>query len=174
MDDAERAWRTVATLGQADNDSVLIYSQQGPGHSMSLMHVWFESDFTIHKMSLYTPAAMTPTALRRFPWDRWLYSAEVFQRGLMEDRRRVEGPARPAVSSDLGPKVPKRPGRRGHPDAHYISVAKRYRELVASGVRNPTSTIAAERFVSHNTVSGWLKEARRRGYLSPSRRGRAG
>lgn len=42
----------------------------------------------------------------------------------------------------------------------------------AEGVTNPTATIAAERFANHNTVAGWLRGARERGYLPPGRRGR--
>jgi hypothetical protein len=72
------------------------------------------------------------------------------------------------------PKVAARPGRAGHPPEHYAAVANEYRTLCAKGVLNPTSTIARQRKRSRDTVAGWIREARKRGYLPEARPGRAG
>jgi hypothetical protein len=67
------------------------------------------------------------------------------------------------------PVLPSRqPGRAGHPDEHYQTVARIYRE---AGGRKPIRFVS-ERYGSYseNTVKGWVAEARKRGYL-PRRRG---
>jgi hypothetical protein len=148
------------------------------------MRVWYDpdDDYRVRSVRLSMPGRMTATELRRFPWDGWLWLAEDAIRD--PDMRRHTnsvGPRKTAVSpttasaksSKPGPALG-RPGRRGHPDEHYREVAERYRQLRAEGVTNPTATIAAERFVNHNTVSGWLRVARQRSYLPPARRGRPG
>ena len=64
----------------------------------------------------------------------------------------------------------KRSGRRGRPDAEYLSVAVKYAELVrASG--SPTSALAAELNVSPSVARDLVHEARRRELLTPTTRG---
>lgn len=64
----------------------------------------------------------------------------------------------------------KRPGRRGRPDAEYLSVAAKYAELVrASG--SPTRALAAELSVSPSVARDLVHEARRRELLTPTTRG---
>ncbi len=128
----------------------------------------------------------TSSDLRRFPWKRWLTVADAAMRGL-DDR------ADPATSDHLSavllavarnerkiPKAPspikieRRPGRKGHPDAHYRRVAERYQQLYSSGVHNPTTTISKEYGQSRDTAADWVRGARDRGYLPPARKGRAG
>jgi len=53
------------------------------------------------------------------------------------------------------------------------AVAERYRDLVATGVRNPTAQIAAERHVSRMTASRWLRRARDLKLLGKAEPGRA-
>jgi hypothetical protein len=161
------------------NNCAVIASFPGPDKSRSVMRVWFEpdDDYRVRTVQLSMPGRITPTELRRFPWDRWLDMADfVIRDPEMHPRTFSLDPKEnlsPAKASKPKPKpAPGRPGRRGHPDEHYQEVAERYRQLRAQGVTNPTATIAAERFANHNTVAGWLRGARERGYLPPGRRGR--
>ena len=64
-----------------------------------------------------------------------------------------------------------RPDRR-NPE-FYRQVASAY-NAAASRSRRPVAVLAAEAGVPHNTARHWIREARRRGYLPPGRRGRAG
>lgn len=72
------------------------------------------------------------------------------------------------------PRNGRRPGRKGYPDDFYKKVASRYEELRSQGKTNPTTLIAREESVSRDAVSGWVRIARKRGYLPPALRGRAG
>ena len=64
----------------------------------------------------------------------------------------------------------KRPGRRGRPDAEYLSVAAKYVDLVkASG--SPTRALAEELSVSPSAARDLVHEARRRELLTPTTRG---
>lgn len=76
---------------------------------------------------------------------------------------------------------PKPPGRRkplGRPeaakdrDAFYQAVAFHYRSAATQSGR-PAMVLAEENDVPVETVRRWVKEARRRGHLSPGRKGRA-
>ena len=73
------------------------------------------------------------------------------------------------VDGRLGP-VP--PGR-GKPDAFYRRVAHAYLGL-AVRTNRPAATIAAVNGVPVSSVHGWVKEARRRGFLPPGQKGRRG
>ncbi|MGO9197453.1 MAG: hypothetical protein ACLQK4_10040 [Acidimicrobiales bacterium] len=182
----ELSWTDPHFLHVREN-TVVVSSYPGPDGSVSVLRVQFdpESDCSVQSVTLSMPGRMTPTAIRRFPWDWWLGSADAMAREDADWRRRVmldapqEVPTKAAVGagkrSGHGPTTqPRRPGRRGHPDSHYREVAARYVELRKAGVRNPTATIAAEKVVNRNTVAGWLRVARDRGYLPPARRGMAG
>ncbi len=149
------------------------------------MRVSFDPDdeYRIRSVSLTMPGRITPSELRKFPWDRWLRAADTFFRDpelralhAVNDARQ-EHLFKAAAAPAKGAKpvaAPGRPGRRGHPDSHYQAVAKRYMQLVSTGVRNPTATIAGEWRVNHNTVAGWLRVARERKYLPPARAGKPG
>jgi hypothetical protein len=175
-------WRDVSFIGEARDDSITLGSHLGPDESRSVMRVWFDPDdnYRTRRVSLSMPGRMTASELRRFPWDRWLYAAETFYRDpqLRAWHAANDAGKGAALKTPEAPPnasaAPRRPGRRGHPDSHYRQIAERYRQLVASGIGNPTATIAAERFANHNTVAGWLRVARQRGYLPPARRGRPG
>jgi hypothetical protein len=62
---------------------------------------------------------------------------------------------------------------RGYPDAFYDSIAAAYRTLVTSSSR-PVSELATANNVPITTARRWVKEARRRGLLSPGHPGKAG
>jgi hypothetical protein len=125
---------------------------------------------------------LMPTDLQRFPWSTFLALADAADRGLRTGPLSEEADnLSEALSAQLSgrrrrkpTKGAKRPGRRGHLDSHYRAVADRYLELRSHGVTNPTATIAKERYASRNTVAGWVRGARDRGYLPPARPGRAG
>ena len=59
------------------------------------------------------------------------------------------------------------------PDDFYAQLAAAYK-LVVSVDEAPAPTIAAHTKVSVRTVHGWVSEARKRGYLPPARKGKAG
>jgi len=62
---------------------------------------------------------------------------------------------------------------RTDPDAFYRQVAAAYSD-VAGETRKVAKVLADEAGVPVTTVHRWVLEARRRGYLPPARRGRAG
>lgn len=62
---------------------------------------------------------------------------------------------------------------RGYPDAFYDSIATVYRSLVAT-TSKPVSELAAANEVPVTTAQRWVKEARRRGLLSPGHPGKSG
>lgn len=71
------------------------------------------------------------------------------------------------------PSVPlSRPDRTG-PDSHYRLVAEHYRYHSARSTK-PGELMAQSCGVPTPTVHTWIREARRRGFLPPARRGKAG
>jgi len=60
------------------------------------------------------------------------------------------------------------------PETFYRRVAEAYTAAVAKGTRKVAPTLAAEAGVPVPTVHRWIAEARRRGFLPPARKGRAG
>lgn len=62
---------------------------------------------------------------------------------------------------------------RGYPDAFYDSIATAYRSLVAT-TSKPVAELAVANDVPVTTAQRWVKEARRRGLLSPGHPGKAG
>ncbi len=122
-------------------------------------------------------AGLRPSDLRRLPWHSWFWFADLAQRELTSSGDGVIELADAAVAfadPQAPPAAPQRPGRRGHTEEHYQHIAQRYTQLVASGARNPTATLAKERGVSRDTAAGWVSGARKRGHLPPARPGRAG
>lgn len=65
------------------------------------------------------------------------------------------------------------PKARRYPDSFYERLAEVYGTLAAEG-RRPAAAIAEANGVPVTQVHGWIKEARRRGVLSPGRPGKAG
>ena len=151
--------------------------------------VWYadEPGGQVATVRLSLPEGLRPSTLSRFPWARWMAVASAGARypgppgsdaaetdlpGAVNLLAAVEAARRQGASP--GTHRQRRAGRRPLPEGHYADVAKRYAELRLQGTRNPTATIAAERAVNRNTVAGWLRGARQRGYLPPAQPGKAG
>jgi hypothetical protein len=66
-----------------------------------------------------------------------------------------------------------KPGRKGNPDEHYLPVAIRYAELVASGDRSPVATLASQLQQSQSQARDLIHETRRRGLLTKGQQGRS-
>lgn len=170
-----------------------------PRREAELQVVLDETTGQARWVGLWHDGGLTASDLQRFPWARYLNVADSAARGLAEPAfdetgQLIWGPDQAKASfawfaelDDLmsadaldkpvkrrRPKIAKRPGRGGHPDAHYLAVAKRYRELYSKGVSSPTATIGREWKVSRDTAAGWVMSARKRGHLPPARPGRAG
>ncbi len=65
------------------------------------------------------------------------------------------------------------PAGTRYPDGFFESVAEAYRWLTARGQR-PGPVLAERKGVPITTVHGWIKQARKRGYLPPGRKGKSG
>jgi hypothetical protein len=75
---------------------------------------------------------------------------------------------------DMGfPRSSLRRPDRSDPEGFYQLVSRAYGEYVAE-TNAPAREIAAEAGVPVTTVHRWIREARRRGFLPPARKGRAG
>lgn len=129
-------------------------------------------------ITLTASDGLRPSDMRRLPWSTWFQFADLAVREMQPDEHGevVLTEAAVAFADDKAVTQParRRPGRRGHPDQHYQDVARRYRQLVSAGARNPTYLIAQENHVSRDTAAGWVTGARTRGFLPPARQGRAG
>jgi hypothetical protein len=82
-------------------------------------------------------------------------------------------PARPHSTVARIPESFRSNAVRGYPDAFYDSVASAYRGLVATTSR-PVAELAYANEVPVTTAQRWVKEARRRGLLSPGHPGKSG
>ena len=172
-----------------------IYTHRLPGSGVAVgwgfgtdeaaeLAVRFDDDGSVIAVRLTSARPLTPSGLQRFAWKRWLTVADAFHRWASADLDDPWSPESIEVDDAMDfaakgrrlrrQKVVRRPGRRGHPESHYREVAQRYKELRAAGVANPTETIARERNVNRNTVAGWLRTTRQRGFLLPARPGRPG
>jgi hypothetical protein len=68
----------------------------------------------------------------------------------------------------------KQPRRHKRPDALYVHAAARYAALVAAMHPKPVQLMAKETGFTTQAVTDWIKEARTRGFLTPTTPGRAG
>ena len=66
-----------------------------------------------------------------------------------------------------------RPGRRGHPDSFYADLAIRYEKLLTANVSSPVKVLAHQLGVSRQRAADLIFKTRRKGFLTPARRGRA-
>lgn len=67
-----------------------------------------------------------------------------------------------------------RPGRRGHDDRFYATIALDYDRRIRSGSRRPVADLASKLNLSPATVGGLVHKARRRGFLTASPPGQPG
>jgi hypothetical protein len=67
----------------------------------------------------------------------------------------------------------RRPGRSGRPDVFYARLAAEYVELLSTS-STPTKDLARRHNYSPTSMRDYLNQARVRGLLTPSQRGRAG
>ena len=74
----ELGWRDPTGMTAETDNSVVLVSHPGPDKSRSVMRIWFEpdDDYRVRSVKLSMPGRITPTELRRFPWDRWLAMAD--------------------------------------------------------------------------------------------------
>ena len=127
--------------------------------------------------------SLIPSELKRFAWDRWISGAETIHRAGQPPLFQPAGEFREsmaayqqawseyhaALQAAVG-----HPGSRGRDDEHYQRIAALYRNLAGEGERAPIRKLADDLGVKRNTVSGWIKEARKRGFLPKGSRGRVG
>jgi hypothetical protein len=78
-----------------------------------------------------------------------------------------------ALSGFVVPEPPPlvRPAGRNLPDEFYAAVADRYRDAAARGL-NPRTAIAEAADVSADVAGRWVREARKRGLLPPTKTGK--
>jgi hypothetical protein len=125
------------------------------------------------RVTLADPLA--PATLQRLPWARLLTIVDAAARARHATNWQEHGAIMDeAFRRAWGGEGSHRPGRRGHPDEFYEAVAARYLALRIAGARDPTNQIAKEANYNRSTVAGWVSTARKKGYLSPARRGRPG
>jgi hypothetical protein len=167
--------------------SVAVLEQDEQSQPTGLrLTAWFTRDkrgypVAVSEVRVALHRELTPTALARFPWRRWMRLA------LLGAQDRYRQGSSPWAGPDLEEavvemfrehpertEVPKRPGRAGHDPVFYEEIAARYRQLVTRGVKSPTAQLARERHVPRDTASGWIRRCRELGYLPPARPGRAG
>ena len=172
-------WTTLET----DGSRTVRWSLGRSDGKRGELRVWFDQESEnaeVSAVQLSLPDGLTPTTLQRFPWARWIAVADASRRMVIsaglgpgsELFQAVEA-ARDGTRPSRGTPGARR-GRPGLPDEHYQDVARRYLELRSQGETSPTATIAEEREANRNTVAGWVRGARNRGYLPEARRGRAG
>lgn len=113
------------------------------------------------RLVITAAGGLKPSDLRRVPWRTWfaLASALVRDPDVSRFYRGQEEIEVPDIEDELDLVRPKHPGRRGHSDEHYATIANRYRGLTAAGRRDPTATIARENHVARPTAAGWIKQA---------------
>lgn len=143
----------------------------------------YDDEDRLVSAKLHHAEGLQPATLNRFPWARWLTVADQALREraqggaigrLTPQLDSVVGAAMNGTRGRPGNVEQKRPGRKGHPADFYRQVAETYQALRREGVTNPTLKLAESAKVSRPTAAGWVKGARKRGYLPPARGNRPG
>jgi hypothetical protein len=134
-----------------------------------------ESPQRVLAMSLQPAVPSSGPEIAALPWARLLRAAEALvmaqqRNSVQEWQDAVEAAQRAAGQTDRRRK-PR--GRRPLGDDHYITVARRYEQLLASGDRHPVETIRKEYGVARSTAASWIRRARKRGLLGPPEHGKA-
>ena len=142
-------------------------------------------DGKVTSVGLENTDGVSPAMLSRFPWKKFMLIADVerrmskFEYGSEELIAHSEQWKEAVNAATEGRKIRStdpliRPGRRGHPDAHYKEIAARYLQLLRQGETAPVKVIADEYHVNRSTAAGWVGTARKRDMMPEGRRGRAG
>jgi hypothetical protein len=125
---------------------------------------------------------ITARALRRFRFEETLSEAKrqsAWWSGieLADARRRGDGAGASTVAERIE-RIERLPdGRRGRPgldDRYYAEVAQAYVRLIAGGSTAPVRDLAGEMNVADTTARNHVREARRRGILTKTERGKLG
>lgn len=114
--------------------------------------IWLDADGELEKTTV--SGRLAPSDFRWLPWSRMIRTA-----------RNQRWPQQPLYGLERG-------HPRGRPplsEQFYATVAADYRAHCAAGSRRPSAAVAAERGANVNTVAGWVRRARQRGYLPPGR-----
>lgn len=102
---------------------------------------------------------ITQQDLRRIPLQRLAAVAAMFERGGEFDWTQLSTPEK---------RPPQKPGPRGYDDEFYSEIARMAREAVSLKPKiSARQHIASNRHVSKHTADKWLKECRKRGFLTP-------
>jgi hypothetical protein len=164
--------------------------REGVRDEIATLTIRFDPDSdppTIKELSLRPDPSyerIVPSDLKRFAWDQWIRAAETIhttpQPSIFmppgedfRDRQSAYEQTWSKYHASLQAAVG-HPGSRGRDPRHYQQIAALYQNLVADGERAPIKRLAEDLGVKRNTVSGWIKQARKRGYLPEGTRGRAG
>jgi hypothetical protein len=120
---------------------------------------------------------------RLLQWDRLLRAAETIYDTPMPDFFLGEGEWREAQEqylqawAEYHSKVQAavgHPGRGGRDRSHYKHIAALYKALLADGETKPIKRLSEDLGVNANTISGWVRKARKLGYLQATTRGKVG
>jgi len=157
--------------------------QRRIGRRVGELQVWFESEAAAESSPLAVKSVrltlddegLTATKLQRFPWARLLGVAHAASAATAEDSWDAANEILENAFARAWPEIdgaPRRPGRRGHPDKFYREIAMVYAAAAAAGIRRRDEFFAELCHSNANTVRGWAREARRRGYLPRAQPGR--
>jgi hypothetical protein len=188
-------WEGVETRRTADGVEFTLHKNQqelkGAYDEVARLIVRFDRDpETNHPIvtavSLDASRSRTPltaSVLKRFPWERWLRSAETIYTTPQPDLFYSGGDWREqranyldtwAEYHDKVQAAVGHPGARGREPAHYRRVAALYQALLTDGETKPIKRLADDLGISIHTISGWVKKARSLGYLPKGHKGKAG
>lgn len=159
----DQAGRTVVTELRLhpDEGSAVQAAHQPPG--------WSHSEQT--RFHVMPTGGITARTLKNLTLGRHIGAA----RAAVARKLRIEGQLREGTFEmhEVAAAMPAA-GRRGRPDAFYAHLAQEYLQTVRAGSPAPLVEIANRMGSNANTVAARIKEARRRGLLSRTDRGRSG